>query len=179
MGVEPSARWSVLPRWDYAHYLAFHPAQPSTIAVRADFYRGIGGFDPRMRGSLAENFEFEIRALRTARVGLIWRPLVDIVEHGANLTADSGRMAMDLADCLTFVRTHRGLTAEETSALDLEQQRRLPDAIEGAFGARDFARVREYTRMLIAPKGAKIRVKGAIASLPPRLARAAADFLTR
>jgi GT2 family glycosyltransferase len=177
MGADPTGRWSVLPRYDYARYLAFHPAQPSVMSIRTSLYRSLGGFDERMRGSAAENFEFELRALRVARVGLIWRPLVTIVDHAAAAGADGAGMAMDLVDCLTFALAHHGLTAAEADAVASERQRRLPPAMAAAFLARRFDRLRRYRRMFLGRPDLKTRIKCALARLPPPAAGLAADLL--
>ncbi len=174
MGADPAARWSLLPRYDHAGYLAFHPCQPSVTAVNAAFYRAIGGFDERMRGSSAENFEFEIRALRQARVGLLWRPLVTIVNHGANAGADGGKMAMDLVHALTFALAHHGLTAGQAASVAAARRFRLPDAIAAGFAAGEFAALATWRPMLTNEAGLKTRLKCAIARLPLPLARAAA-----
>ncbi len=179
MGADPGGRWSVLERYDYAGYLAFHPAQPSVMTIRKDLFQSLGGFDSRMRGSSAENFEFELRALRVARVGLIWRPLVTIVRHAGNASVDGSKMAMDVIDCLEFAREHHGLTPEETEAVASELQRRLPDAIDGAFTLRRFEAIRGYRKMAGGSTDLKTRIKYAIALLPPAVACLCADILTR
>ena len=79
MGQDAPARSSILGHYGLSAYLAYHPAVPTVTTVRRDFYQALGGFDPTLRGSSAENFEFELRALRRARVGLVWQPLASIV----------------------------------------------------------------------------------------------------
>ncbi len=179
MGVETSGRWSVLERYDYARYLAFHPAQPSVMTIRADLFRRLGGYDERMRGSSAENFEFELRALRPARVGLIWRPLVTITRHAGNASVDGSKMAMDVVDCLRFVLAHHDISISERNAVEAELQRRLPDAIDGAFTLRRFRELRGYRAMLAARPSVRTRVKCGIALLPQSIAGLCADAITR
>jgi len=178
MGGDPAARWSRLPAFDVARYPAFHPAQPSLTCVSIAFWRRIGGFDPRMRGNLAENLEFEMRALRTARVGVLWRPLVTVVNHDSNLTKDRLGVAMDLVDCLAFVRDHHDLTQAIREAVEREIQARLPAAIAAAFSVRDFARVRRFGASQLGPADLRIRAKRAIAALPAPAARLAAALVS-
>jgi len=179
MGVDPNDRWSLLERYGYAQFLAFHPVQPSVMTIRADLYRKLGGFDPRMRGVSAEDFEFELRAIRLARVGLIWRPLVTITRHPGNASVDGSKMAMDVVHSLRFARENHGLDAEERGALDAELQRRLPDAMDGAFTLRRFQALSEYRALLRAPPDIRTRIKCGVARLPRPLARLCADALTR
>ena len=177
MGAASTDLWSVLERYGYAQYLAFHPAQPSVTTLRADLFRRLGGYDERMRGSSAENFEFELRAIRVARVGLIWRPLVTITRHAANASVDGSKMAMDLVDCLRFALTHHDLNPAERGAIETELQRRLPDAMDGAFTLRRFPALREYRALLAKAPAMKLRVKCGIARLPPPVARFCAGAL--
>ncbi len=179
MGIEPGGRWDVLDRYGYAQYLRFHPAQPSVITVRKDLFQRLGGYDERMRGSSAENFEFELRALRVARVGLLWRPLVTITRHAKNASVDGSKMAMDVVGCLKFVLNHRGLTDLERSAIEAELQTRLPDAIDGAFTLRRFRELRDYHSSLAYRLGAKMRIKCGVAWLPGPVANLCAGVLAR
>jgi glycosyltransferase involved in cell wall biosynthesis len=177
VGADPSDRWTILDRYDYASYLDFHPSQTSMVTISRDLYQSLGGFDERLRGSGAENFEFEIRALRVARVGLIWRPLVRMVRHNANASLDGSRMTMDLVDCLHFGLEHHGLNDDEREIVRQQLQKRLPPAIDGAFALGQYATVRDYARELRGGLSAKARVKSAVAALPAPLARIIAKAL--
>ena len=168
----------MIARYDYASYLEFHPSQPTLFTIRRSLYERLGGFEERMRGSGAENFEFEIRALREARVGLILGgPLVRIVRHEANASADGNRMAVDLVGALEFALAHHGLSAEERRIVEAERQRRLPSALYGAFALGDYGAVLSYQRAYHGRLSAKAMVKGMIARLPAPLARTAARAL--
>ncbi len=179
MGVDPADRWSVLERYDYAHFLEFHPVQPSVLTIRAELFRALGGFDPRMRGVSAEDFEFELRAIRSARIGLIWRPLVTITRHAGNASVDGGKMAMDLVDCLRFAQKHHNLSTAESRAIEAELQRRLPHAMDGAFTLRRFAELCEYRSLLATRPAMRTRIKCGLARLPRYVANLCADALTR
>lgn len=178
VGANPADRWSILERYDYARYLDFHPAQTSMFVVRRAVYDAIGGFDERMRGSGAENFEFELRLLRVATVGLIWAPLVRMIRHTRNLSLDGNRMAMDVVDCLAFAAREHGLDAREAAIVAAEIQARLPHAISGAFALQDFAALRRYKAMASGALPWKLQLKGAIGQLPKPLARRLASALT-
>ena len=177
VGADPSDRWTVLGRYDYASYLDFHPSQTSMVTVRRELYQSLGGFDERLRGSGAENFEFEIRALRVARVGLIWRPLVRMVRHDANASLDGSRMTMDLVACLHFALAHHGLAEDERAIVRQQLQKRLRPAIDGAFALREYGAVRNYAREYRGELSVKARIKCAIAALPAPLARFVAAVL--
>lgn len=178
VGADPADRWSILDRYDYARYLDFHPAQTSMFVVRRAVYESIGGFDERMRGSGAENFEFEMRLLRVATVGLIWAPLVRMIRHTSNLSLDGNRMAMDVVDCLEFAARNHGLDDREATIVAAEIQSRLPHAISGAFALQDFTALRRYEKMVSGALPWKLQLKGAIGQLPKPLAKRLAEKLT-
>jgi glycosyltransferase involved in cell wall biosynthesis len=179
MGVDVAGRWSALERYDYARFLAFHPVQPSVMTIRAGLFRALGGFNPQMRGSSAEDFEFGLRAIRVARVGLMWRPLAIITRHAGNASVDGSKMAMDLVNCLNFAREQHGLSITERSIIDAELQRRLPSAMDGAFTLRRFKALGEYRAMLAAQPDVKTRIKCGIARLPRPVANLCANALAR
>lgn len=178
VGADPVDRWSILKRYDYARYLDFHPAQTSMFVVRRAVYESIGGFDERMRGSGAENFEFEMRLLRVATIGLIWAPLVRMIRHTSNLSLDGNRMAMDVVDCLEFATREHGLDEREHAIVAAEMQARLPHAISGAFALQDFTALKRYEAMASGALPWKLQLKGAIVQLPKPLARRLAKTLT-
>lgn len=179
MGIVAPQRTSVLTRYTLAAYLAYHPVVPTVTTIRRDFYQALGGFNPALRGSGAENFEFELRALRRGRVGLVWQPLASVVRYGGNASADGGRMAMDLVACLEFVLASHELDPAASEAVAAELQRRLPPAIDGAFLHRAYDSLRHYARLARHPLAAKAQVKCAVARLPRRLADLCATILTR
>jgi hypothetical protein len=179
MGLGAPDRFSVLERYDLAAYLAYHPAVPTVTTLRREFYLALGGFDPALRGSSAENFEFELRALRQARVGLVWQPLASVVRYGGNASADGAKMAMDLVACLEFVLDRHDLAPAQQAAVAAELQRRLPDAIDGAFRHGDVAALRHYGACARIPLGLRARVKCAVARLPAPAARLAIAALQR
>jgi len=145
------------------------PQCPTVTTLRRAFYQELGGFNPALRGSSAENFEFELRALRRARIGLVWQPLASVVRYGGNASADGAKMAMDLVACLDFALSRHDLPPAEADAVEAELQRRLPDAIDGAFRHADFPALRRYCARTRAALGPMSRLKCAIASLPPPL----------
>ncbi len=179
VGANPHDRWTVLERYDYRSYLEFHPSQTSMFTCSRTLYERLGGFDERMRGSGAENFELEMRALRVARVGLIGQTLVTMVRHESNASLDGSRMSMDLVDCYRFALANHGLDTAETHVVQAEMQRRLPAAIDGAFTLGEFQAVREYRRCYRGTLPPKTRLKTMIAGLPSALAGPIARSLSR
>ena len=171
VGADPADGMSVVHRYDYASYLRFHPSQPSLFTIRRSLYEKLGGFDERMRGLGAENFEFELRALRKASVGILWEPLATIVRHGTNASLDGNRMAMDVVDTLEFALLHHGLTVEERKIVEAERQLRLPPAVGGAFALGAFDKALAFQRAYGGRLPAKTRLKTMIARLPSALAR--------
>ena len=179
VGANPHDRWTTLERYDYRSYLQFHPSQTSMFAISRPLYERLGGFDERMRGSGAENFEFEMRALRVARVGLIGQTLVTMVRHGSNASLDGSRMSMDLVDCYCFALLNHGLDPAEERIVEVELQHCLPAAIDGAFTLGELQAIREYRRRYHGTLPPKTRVKTMIACLPSTLAGPLARVLSR
>lgn len=177
VGANPSSRWTILDRYDYESYVNFHPSQTSMFTIRRDLYESLGGFDERMRGSGMENFEFEMRVLRVARVGLIWRSLVTMVRHSANASFDGSRMTMDAIASFHFALEHHGLDRNERAIIEALLQKRLPDAIGGAFTLGEYAAIRRYRRNYHGRLSLKALLKCTIACLPPPLARTTARLL--
>lgn len=177
VGADPSSRWTVLHRYDVSSYLEFHPSQTSMLTIRRDLYAALGGFDERMRGNGAENFEFELRALRAGRVGLIWRPLVTMVRHSSNASLDGDQMTMDVVSCLRFSLQHHELDANERAIFAAHLQKRLPAAIGGAFALGRYQDVRAFGREFRGRLSSKARIKFVVSALPPPVIRALAAML--
>lgn len=178
-GIAPDEHWSVLEHYGYRDYLTFHPPQPSVTSIRRDVYQRIGGFDPRLRNNNAENMEFELRAVRSARIGVIWRPLASITDHTASAGADTNKTIVDVVALLEFVLQHHSLTADETNAITEAIQQRLPRAINGAFAMRDFHALRHYAATSKPSLDWKTRIKLAIARLPRPVAGRLAAILEK
>ncbi len=177
VGASPTDRWSALDRYDYASYIAWHPSQTSMFTIRRDLYLSLGGFDERMRGMGSENFEFEIRALRAANVGLIWRPLVRMTRHDSNASLDQHQMTMDLVETLLFAMDRHGLNPAEMAVVREALQDRLPDAISGSFTLGRYAEMRRYIAMSTRPLSLKARMKAVIGRLPKPAARGISKLL--
>jgi glycosyltransferase involved in cell wall biosynthesis len=178
-GIAPDEHWSVLQHYGCRDYLTFHPPQPSVTSIRRDVYQRIGGFDPRLRNNNAENMEFELRVVRSARIGIIWQPLASITDHTASAGADTNKTIVDVVALLEFVLQHHRLTGEETDAIDEAIQQRLPRAISGAFALRDFHALRRYATTSRPSLDWKSRIKLAIARLPRPLAGRLAAILEK
>jgi glycosyltransferase involved in cell wall biosynthesis len=178
-GIAPDERWSVLQHYGCRDYLTFHPPQPSVTSIRRDVYHRIGGFDPRLRNNNAENMEFELRTVRSARIGIIWQPLAAITDHTASAGADTNKTIVDVVALLEFVLRHHRLTTDETDAITEAIQQRLPLAISGAFAMRDFHTLRHYAATSKPDLDWKTRIKLAIARLPPPVASRLAALLEK
>jgi glycosyltransferase involved in cell wall biosynthesis len=177
LGLVPGAARSALARWPLAPFMRFHPVQPTVLTVRAALYRSLGGFDPRMRGCSAEDFEFELRLLRAARVGFVWKPVAQVMRHLGNASIDGDKAAIDLARCLMFALRHHDLDASDRAAVAAELQLRLPRAIDGAFLMCRFDAVRRLAKAATVKLNARQRAKLAIACLPAPAARLLATAL--
>lgn len=179
LNANPGNRWDFLRHYDLSKFLRFHPVQPSVMTIRKSLYKKLGGFNPKMRGSSVEDFEFSLRAIRSSRgIGLLWKPLVTITRHAQNASVDGSKSAIDLVDCLLYALENHDMDAHEKRMVETELQRRLPNAIDGAFTLRQFTTVRRH-HDAIGSSNSKLRFKYAISLLPKPLAQMCADRLTR
>lgn len=176
VGADPSDRWTVLKKYNLESYLRFNPSQTSMVTIRRSLYVSLGGFDERMRGNGGENFEFEVRALRRACVGLIWAPLVRMVRHDANASLDNSLMALDMVACFEFMLRGYDLSSAERAVFEGELQTRLPAALDGAFTLRRNQDVRATYQKYHGGWAWKARLKYAIASLPDGAAQSVAKI---
>ena len=86
---------------------------------------------------------------------------------------------MDLVACLEFALARHRLGATEARSVEVELQRRLPAAIDGAFLRRAYGDLRHYASLAQGRLGLKAQVKCTIARLPRPMANLCASALVR
>jgi glycosyltransferase involved in cell wall biosynthesis len=144
-GVKPvdPEDWSFIGSFPVERLLHFMAFFPSTMALRRTLFERTGGYDPRMRGIIAEDAEFLVRALLAGQLAIVWRVLVDYRLHEAN---DSGRrsggyngQALGRWRVFEALRQNPSVTDPGfRAALNREMPRLRARAFDGAFGTRDF-----------------------------------------
>lgn len=98
----------VHPDWDlvteslYARLLKFQPPLSSCITFRRNHFMEIGGFEPRMSGMNAEDFEYTLRACDRPPILIGHRPTTDIAKHTRNMSGNILRTLVSNVQVLEF-----------------------------------------------------------------------------
>lgn len=104
---EPAQGWSYVGRFPRERLLRRVPFYPSTMLVRRELALQAGGYDPRMRGIMAEDLEYLVRILGMGDLAILWEPLVDYRLHPGNDTASRTGQEIGRWRIFEFVRdTH-------------------------------------------------------------------------
>jgi glycosyltransferase involved in cell wall biosynthesis len=149
------------------HTILWHPIFPSATVVSRKLVEEIGGFNPAMRGALAEDGEFTLRCLYRARTGAVPEPTVVIRKHSENDSGDALRLIIDEIRNLDWIRNHHPEAQTFRTMVDAEIRRRTMVAAGGAFAAKRHDLVRELSRDIAwRDRSAALTAKTAIAHLP-------------
>lgn len=70
-------------------------AHPSTVLVRAEFWRALGGIDEEIPGSYGEDYDWMLRATRAGRVIVEPIPLVTVLWGATSMFNDRWQMQVD------------------------------------------------------------------------------------
>jgi glycosyltransferase involved in cell wall biosynthesis len=72
----------------------------STLLVRLSVYDAVGGYDEALPNSYAEDYEFLLRAVTSARVGVVNRPLASVRKYNASWFRDRAGVVASALDYL-------------------------------------------------------------------------------
>lgn len=108
------------------------------MTLRKSFYEAIGGFYPKFRGVITEDWEFNLRALSIGRVALCRRVLARVRYHTGSQSDNTVRTHLGAVKILQYaLTTHSGANvyaAEITEAM----QRHCAQAFNAAFAEGSF-----------------------------------------
>lgn len=162
----------VYPASLYGSLLRFQPIWPSTVVVRSDFFRAVGGFREEFGKNPSEDFEFSLRCLLQEPVGVVREPVVSVRRHAGNYSGNNDRNTRGQIEILQYVLQHHPIgSALKAQVTDQIELRRM-EAAYGAFHSGDFALVRSLLSPV--PKrylDQKSALKLWIARLPHPLAK--------
>jgi glycosyltransferase involved in cell wall biosynthesis len=163
-----------------ARLLAFQPFFPSCMMVSRAAFLALGGWDEGVSRILGCDMATALRVAARPPLGVLRRPLVAIRKHGGNISADTEKMNLGDARVLEHVvRTRPELAPLRGDILRSVAERRCA-ALDSAFARRDFAAVREISRLLASGSvPPRQRAKSLIAALPMPVSRLAASLLSR
>ena len=162
----------VYPASLYGPLLRFQPIWPSTVVVRSDFFRAVGGFREEFGKNPSEDFEFTLRCLLQEPVGIVREPVVSVRRHAGNYSGDTDRNTRGQIEILQYALEHHPISdALKAQVVDQIELRRV-EASYGAFFRGDF----ELVRSLLSPVPSrhldrKSALKLWIARLPKALAQ--------
>ena len=163
----------------YAHILAFQPIFHSTIVMKKSLYDFVGGYDGKFARTASEDFEFTLRCVAQAPIGMIEEPLVGIRRHGGNFSANQLSNLLGEVRILRHARDHHAAASRLTTEIDADIRRRTLEALGLAFTNGRYDLVRSLAEEIGgAHLDPKSRIKALLAA-SPRVIRAPALALAR
>ncbi len=160
--------------------LAFQPFFPSCMVVDRTAFLALGGYDEGVSRVVGCDLATALRVAARPPLGFVEAPTVLIRKHAGNISADVERMNLGDAQVLCHVLATRSELAPLAGLFRRSISARRAEALDSAFGRRDFAAVRTIAGLDPAPRlDAKRRAKIAIATLPAGAARGLAGLLSR
>ena len=179
-GIENTGQWTAIPSFPVERLLRRIAFFPSTMTVKKEFYRDIGGYDSRMRHVRAEDVEFLVRAVAIGRLGIVWAPLVEYRIHRNNQTSSDALAALSRLEVFELVYREHKLAPPFKAALEIDLPRRRGYAIEQAYQGRDFPTLRRLAPQVDAKHWTPARrLKWLIASLGSPAAKMTANALDK
>lgn len=150
--------------------IRFMPFFPSALVVHAERFRALGAWDAAVNRWMSQDLATALRLAEHPPLGVVLAPTVGIRKHPGNFSADVQKVNLGDARILEYVLAARPSLAPHAEAIRASIVRRRLDALELAFGRRDWAGVREILALLPpeAVRG-KRRLKARIAALPAGL----------
>lgn len=151
----------------YPHLLKFQPIFPSTIVMTKSLFDAVGGFDAKFARTASEDFEFTLRCVAEAPVGMVETSLVGVRRHHGNFSANQLKNLLGEVKILRHAKAHHAAAARYTAQIDADIRHRNLEALGLAFSNGDYTLVRSLAGE-IGNKGLgfKSRLKVFLASLP-------------
>jgi hypothetical protein len=158
----------------YHRMLGFQPLFMSGLTIRRDTFQRIGGFDERLRGVKAEDWEFTLRAVATARTAVCLKPLAQVRKHPGNDSADAMLMKLGEVAILEHALLHHAIARQYVPEILASIDARRANAFDAAFSRGEFALALELMQKCRRrPRDLKSRLKQMILQLPQPLRAAA------
>jgi len=151
----------------YPHILKFQPIFHSTIVMTKLLFEAVGGYDTRFARTASEDFEFTLRCVAGAPVGMIEPSLVGIRRHEGNYSANQMANLLGEVKILQHAKIHHAAGRKYAAEIDVQICHRNAQALELAFTKGDYDLVRSLAKAV--GKGNlsfKQRLKAFLASLP-------------
>lgn len=153
----------------YLRSLRFQPLFTCGLMVRRSFVDHHGGYDVRLKGVGAEDWEFTLRLISEGNVAVCATPLAQVRKHGSNDSRSNLHMSLGEVQILAHSLGHHTGADRHAAAIRQTMEKRLLDALNTAFDERLFSQVRNISSRTSSPLTAKTRLKVLIAGLPSPL----------
>ena len=150
----------------YPHILKFQPIFPSTIVMTKALFDAVGGFDAKFARTASEDFEFTLRCVAQAPVGMSEASLTGVRRHGGNFSGNQLKNLLGEVKILRHAQAHHGAAPRYAAEIDADIRRRNLEALELAFTKGDYTLVRDLAREIGGGLGLKPRLKASLAALP-------------
>jgi glycosyltransferase involved in cell wall biosynthesis len=167
--MRPTAGGSVINQSLYRELLTFQPVFHSTIVIARSLFTAIGGYNPKFGRTGSEDFEFTLRCVANAPLGVVQEPLVGIRRHRGNFSGNHLRALLGEVEILRHAKAHHGAAAadEVRKAIDREIECRELQALDEAFALDDYGAVSALAgQILPALLGPRHKLKLILAELP-------------
>jgi glycosyltransferase involved in cell wall biosynthesis len=140
---------------------------PSAILISREYFDQIGGEDERFSREIAEDFEFVLRCVRRAPIGVVTRPMVGMRKHEGNVSLSQLRNLVSKAKILEFAREHHGLSSQYGELIHETLLQVRIEAADRAFFAGEYDIVRKLVQPLSSlERPWKIKLKRFVSGAP-------------
>jgi len=151
----------------YLRTVTYQPLFPSGSLIRKSSYLAMGGYDSRFNGVGAEDWEFTLRLVGTARIALCAVPLVRIRKHDGNDSANNLRQTQGCIQILEYALLHHPIAQRYRASILRSIDVRRADVFAAAFAAGDFPLATSALEQLTDPPAdLRFRLKTFVTRLP-------------
>lgn len=151
----------------YPHILKFQPIFPSTIVMTKSLFDAVGGFNAEFARTASEDFEFTLRCVAEAPVGMVETSLVGVRRHHGNFSGNQMKNLLGEVKILRHAKTHHTAAPRYAAQIDADIRQRNLQALELAFLNGDYVLVRSIAGEIGKGwLGFKPQLKVILASLP-------------
>lgn len=114
------------------------PFYPSSLLLRRDLVRAIGGFDLRLTGYVTEDIEFLVRALTSGSLAIIWKPMMHYRLHASSYSRGKRRQVVGRWRIFEYIHAHAEFDAKFRELLSRDLPTRRAKVFDVAFAIGDF-----------------------------------------
>jgi len=156
----------------YRHILSFQPIFPSTIVMRKSLFDSVGGFDAKFARTASEDFEFTLRCVAHAPIGVVDEALVGVRRHKSNYSANQLANLLGEVRILRHAQRHHAAAVQFAGEIEADIRRRNLEALGLAFSDGRYELVRSLADDIGRSNlDGRSRLKAFLASRPEAIRR--------